>query len=225
MSKSTNRLIMLILALIIAAAVAFVIYQQLSNRGGGASSTNSIDYSIQPSLGSDDAPVKVTMFEDFSCPHCATFTEEVLPRLKDDFLESGQAEFFFVNNQFLGPDSTVAGVASECAYQQDEKLFWDYKTVLMRAQRQVNYNAKGLSELAANVPGLDVAALSTCIEENRHVEAVTADLEMGRALGVTSTPTVFVNGEMVKNGSRSDPSYDGISKAINAALAANTSNN
>lgn len=220
MTKSTNRMIIAILALIIAAAVAFVIYSQFAGgQGSNSAGSGKIDYSIQPSLGSSDAPIKVAMFEDFSCGHCATFTENVLPKLKDDFLENGEAEFFFVNNQFLGANSIMAGMAAECAYEQDEALFWDYKTVLMRAQNRVTYGPKGLSELVSNVPGLDAATLEACIEDRRHIDTVNADLALGRGLGVTSTPTVFVNGEMVMNNDRSDPSYEGVSAAIKAALA------
>ena len=219
MSQSTNRIIIGILAAIIAATVAFVIYSQFFAGSGGASSLKEINYSAQPSLGSDDAPVKVALFEDFSCNHCATFTENVLPKLKDDFLANGEAEFFFINNQFLGPNSVMAGVAGECAYEQDEALFWDYKTVLMRAQNQITYGSKGLSELVSNVPGLDQEALETCIEERRFMDTVNEDLALGRALGVTSTPTVLVNDRIVETNGRSDPSYEAISAAITAALA------
>ena len=220
MTKSTNRIIIAILALIIAAAIAFVIYSQFfGGQGSSAAGNGKIDYSIQPSLGSDDAPVKVALFEDFTCGHCATFTENILPKLKDDFLENGEAQFFFINNQFLGANSLMAGIAGECAYEQDESLFWDYKTVLMRAQNRVTYGAKGLSELVSNVPGLDAAEIEACIEERRHIDTVNDDLALGRGLGVSSTPTVFVNDRMVETNGRSDPSYEAISAAISAALA------
>jgi len=220
MSKSMNRIIIIVLALIIAAALAFVVYTQFAGGGDNTVTNGEIDYSIQPVLGEAVAPVKVAMFEDFSCVHCATFTENVLPRLKDDFLSDGQVAFYFVNNQFLGPNSLMAGIAGECAYEQDEALFWDYKTVLMRAQNQVTYGAQGLSALASNVPGLDADALSTCIEERRYIDTVNEDLELGRSLGVTSTPTVLVNDRIVETNGRSDPSYDAIAAAITSALEA-----
>jgi len=182
-----------------------------------------IDYSIQPSLGSDDAPAKVMLFEDFGCSHCATFTEVALPKLKEAFLENGQAEFFFINNQFLGPNSIMAGIAGECAYDQNELLFWDYKTILFRAQNKIRYDAATMSGLATSIEGLDVAALNTCITERYHMNTVQADLEMARALGVTSTPTVFVNGQavVVEYNSESDPMDQfvaGISRDILAAV-------
>ena len=183
----------------------------------------SIDYSIQPSIGSDDAPAKVILFEDFSCSHCATFTEQALPKLKAAFLENGQAEFFFVNNQFLGPNSIMAGMAGECAYEQDEALFWDYKTILFRAQNKIRYDAQTLAGLAASIPGLDQALLGTCISDRRHMDTINADLAMAKDLGVVSTPTVFVNGEMVvvEYNTESDPMdqfVEGISVDIRAAV-------
>ena len=219
MIKSSNRFYATILGAIIILSIAVIVFLQFSKgQDGGLAKDTIIDYTIQPSLGSDEAPVKVTLFEDFSCVHCATFTEETFPKLKDDFLGNGQAEFFFVNNQFLGANSLMAGVAAECAYEQDETLFWDFKTVLMRAQNKISYSPKGLSDLVANVPGLDPIAMNTCLEERHHIETINEDLAMARSLGVTSTPTVFVNGEMVKTGDRSNPSYEAIKTAITKAL-------
>lgn len=188
-------------------------------------SAQAIDYSIQPSLGSDEAPAKVMLFEDFSCSHCATFTEQVFPKLKDEFLENGQAEFFFINNQFLGPNSIMAGMAGECAYEQNEALFWDYKTILFRAQNKIRYDAATLASLVASVPGLDQAAIESCINERRHMQTVNDDLLFAKSLGVTSTPTVLVNGQMVvvEYNNESDPMDQfqaGIARDILAVVAA-----
>jgi len=174
--------------------------------------TPTIDYSIQPSLGSDDAPVKVVFFEDFTCPHCASFDANVFPKLKAEFLESGEVEFFLINMQFLGPDSVMAGIAGECAYEQDEVLFWDYKTKILEAQKQIVYDAPSLAALAEDIDGLSVPRLNICIRGSNHAETVADDLEIGRAIGVRATPTILVNGEMVTN------NYDLIVEAIRKAL-------
>lgn len=158
-----------------------------------------IDYSIQPSLGSDDAPVKVVFFEDFTCPHCASFEKENFPILKEEFLDSGEVEFFLINMQFLGPDSVLAGVAGECVYDQDEALFWPYKTVLLASQKTVSYDAKSLAALATDISGISVPRLHICILGSNHEERIREDLEIGQALGVRSTPTVFVNNQQFGN--------------------------
>ena len=158
-----------------------------------------IDYSIQPSLGNDAAPVKVVFFEDFTCPHCASFEKEKFPVLKEEFLESGEVEFFLINMQFLGPDSVLAGVAGECVYDQDEALFWPYKTLILEAQKTLTYDAKSLATLAEDISGISVPRLHICILGSNHEERIQQDLEIGQALGVRSTPTVFVNNQKFAN--------------------------
>ena len=217
------KLITNTLVLIMFVAITLVSFSMAQDSTTTNEAVQAIDYSIQPSLGSDDAPAKVMLFEDFSCGHCATFTEQAFPKLKEAFLENGQAEFFFINNQFLGPNSIMAGIAGECAYEQDELLFWDYKTILFRAQNKIRYDAATLSGLVASIPGLDATAMNSCISERYHMNTVQADLEMARALGVTSTPTVFVNGQMVvvEYNSESDPMdqfAEGIARDILAAV-------
>lgn len=179
-----------------------------------------IDYSIQPSLGSDDAPVKVVFFEDFTCPHCASFEKETFPKLKDKFLDNGDVEFFLINMQFLGPDSVLAGIAGECVYDQDEALFWPYKTLLLESQNTLTYDAKSLATLAADISGISVPRLRICILGSNHEERIHQDLEIGQTLGVRSTPTIFVNSQKITN------NYEEILNAIRSELiTSNASNN
>lgn len=175
-----------------------------------------IDYSIQPSLGDDTAPVKVVFFEDFTCPHCANFEKNTFPKLKEEFLDSGDVEFFLINMQFLGPDSTLAGVAGECAYDQNEALFWTYKTILLASQKTVTYTPKNLAMLAEDISGLSVPRLHICILGSNHEERIEQDLEIGRTLGVRSTPSIFVNDQKISN------NYEAIRDAIRAELITTT---
>lgn len=205
-TSTTLAMILLIVGILVSQS-AFAQYSD-----SNSSDTTTIDYSIQPSLGSDDAPVKVVFFEDFTCPHCASFEANVFPKLKDEFLDSGDVEFFLINMQFLGPDSVMAGIAGECAYDQDEVLFWDYKTKLLEAQNQIVYDAPSLAALAEDIDGLSVPRLNICIRGSNHAETVANDLEIGRAIGVRATPTILVNGEKVNN------NYNLIVETIRKAL-------
>ena len=178
-----------------------------------------IDYSIQPSLGSDTAPVKVVFFEDFTCPHCASFEKEKFPKLKEEFLDNGDVEFFLINMQFISPDSVLAGVAGECVYDQDEALFWPYKTLLLESQKTLTYDAKNLAALATDISGISVARLHICILGSNHEERIKQDLEIGRVLGVRSTPSIFVNDEKVAN------NYEEIRNAIRSKLITSQASN
>lgn len=211
--NSQNRLVVITGISIIAAVIALIIFSKVTN-GSPASNQVSegevsfadIDTSLQPRLGEEDAPVEVFVFEDFSCPHCKDFTEQVLPQLEREFFSTGQAKLYFVNFAFMNANSTIAARASECAYQQDADLFWDYKTVLMRSQGQDQdvYTAEGLAQLASEyVPNLDAAALQQCVENEETAAVVQADADIARSHQISSTPTVVVQGQKTVSASLS----------------------
>jgi protein-disulfide isomerase len=179
-----------------------------------------LDYSGQPSRGDPDAPVRVAIFEDFLCPACQFFEQNVMPALERDFVDTGQAQVFFYNFQFLGPGSVTMGIAAECAFEQNADAFWEYKTILYRAQNsftQQNVTSQRLADLAQNVGDLDASELRVCVDERRHEASVTADREVGVSIGIAGTPGVVVNGQIMQNGNN----YDEIRAAIEAALADN----
>lgn len=214
-AKSQKLTLYTVIALVVA-VVAIILYVQFRPEPTPDVSGELV-LEGQPSLGSEDAPVKIATFEDFKCPACRRFEEEVFPRLKREFVETGQVELFFINLPFIGPDSTTAAIAGECAYQQDEAAFWEYKTYIFRAQgpeSQVWATPERLVEIAAQyVPSLDSEALRTCIEERRYEDEVAADKAMGNSIGVNATPSAVVNGELLESAS-----YQSVSAAIEDAL-------
>ncbi len=64
-------------------------------------------YSTQQALGKEDAPVKVVEFGDFKCPACRTWDATVFPRLKEDYINKGKVQFYFINFPFIGKDSEL----------------------------------------------------------------------------------------------------------------------
>ena len=205
-----------ILTAVVALAVVGAIFVMSNQNAGPAASLptdGSFDLSEQPTLGDPDAPVEIVVFEDFKCPACGNFEENVFPRLESEFVDDSEANITFVNfPNPTGPDSVTVAIASECAFEQDQEAFWDFKSVAFRTQSEFA-TAASLARLAEQyVPALDSAALQTCIEEERFADRVQAERAMGIAAGVTGTPNVFVNGELVQGDFRS------IRTAVEAAL-------
>ncbi len=221
MEKTPQKFVVTTATILITAILAIMVYARFFD-STSSSGPVEIDYSVQPVLGDSNAPIKVVLFEDFLCPHCASFTEDIFPQLKREYKENENVAFFFINFPLgsFGPPSVASALAGECAYEQDNEAFWELKTVLMRSQRQIDYTAKGLAELADQyVSALDAKELEICIEENRHSKRVSSDREIAASVA-RSTPTVIVNGELVADESgNSDPSLEGISAAIEQALS------
>ncbi len=195
------------IAVIIIVAIV-VAYLMLGNRPTTVSrNPESVDfhYDRQPSLGEPDAPVKVVVFEDFKCPACKAFEEQGFPYLKQDYIDTGQVEFFFLNFQFIGPDSTTAGIAGECIYRQNEAAFWAYHRAIFERQgpesqqwatREFILNL--VQERVQQFADVNVPALDQCITSQQYLKDVEEDYRIGIAAGVTGTPAIFVNKKKVE---------------------------
>jgi protein-disulfide isomerase len=221
MTRSTQKLTLYTAIVLIVAILGTILYLRFADRPATTATVSAGDFELerQPGLGDTEAPVTVVVFEDFSCPACRTFEEQVFPRLKREYIDAGAVRAYFINFQFLGSDSMNAALAAECVYHQDEAAFWDYKTVLYRAQGPQGSNwasTPRLLDLARDaVPQIDHAELQACIQEERHLDAIERDRDIAVAAGATGTPTVFVNGRQTAS-----PSFDDVRRAVDEALAA-----
>lgn len=195
----------------IAVVAAIVIVPRLGSSGASAQGTE-LSLDTQPRKGPADAPVEVVVFEDFLCPHCATFAEAVTPRLERQFVDDGSAAYYSKNFVVMGPESERIAQVGECVYEQGNDAFWTFEEVAFRSQSGLT-EARAIALAEEYVSELDGEELRSCIDDGRGLEAVRADMDDAQALGVQGTPTVFVDGEQVRAG------YDDIAAAIEAALA------
>ena len=206
-----SRILLIVATAVLAiAAAAFL----LIDRGGPAAEPVSLgDLSSRPTLGAADAPVQVALFEDFRCPHCATFTEEVMPRVESEFVEPGVASVTFLHFPVLGPASERAAVAATCVARQAEDAFWEVETALMRSQDRIAEDAGLRDVIRSYAPGLDEAAFEACFQGDEALEVVRADAALAGELGLRGTPSVLVDGVQV------DPTWSAVSAAIREAAA------
>ena len=176
------------------------------------------------SLGDPDAPVTIDVFEDFQCPACQRFTESVEPLVIQNLVADGRARYVFHNYPFLdgngagsSGESDQAANAAMCANEQDR--FWEMHSILyanLGGENRGAFSNRRLQAMAESI-GLDMDTFNACFAENRYEEEIQADFELGQQMGVTGTPTVFVNG--VRAGQPGViASYQDIEQAVNAAL-------
>ena len=143
-----------------------------------------------PSRGPSDAPVVVVEFSDFQCPFCQRATA-TLDELFDRY--DGQVRFVYKDYPLPNhPDAFKAAEAGNCAHEQGK--FWEFHDKMFLSQDALD--VPSLNEYAGEL-GLDAAAFATCLDEDRYAERVRRDLQVGQQYGVSSTPTVFINGRQV----------------------------
>lgn len=150
--------------------------------------------------GSPEAPVRIVEFADFSCGHCRGFATETHPQLLTEFIETGTVSLEYHYVAFLGEGSALAAEAAECAL--DQGAFWEMHDLLFLRQAPGVFSEKNLKqfgrELAEQRPEFDVNRFGACIESREKRQVVQQLMEEADALGVTSTPTFLVNGEMLR---------------------------
>jgi len=140
-----------------------------------------------PSIGPSDAPITIVEFSDFQCPYCKKSVSD----LKDLLRIYGQ-RIRLVYRDYPGPNhpyAMQAAEAAECASEQGR--FWEYHDLLF--DRQTTERGWDFLQLAKDL-GLREEIFTECIRSPRARTEVVNDLQDGMALGITSTPTFFVNG-------------------------------
>lgn len=173
------------------------------------------------SMGNPDAPVKIDVFEDYQCPACASYTHNTEDRIVVELIPTGQVYYTFHHYPFLddrsaSKESDQAANASMCANEQGR--FWDFHDMLYSNQQGENlmgFSDKRLLAFAEAI-GMDMTKFKSCFTENRYKAEIEKDTSDGVKLGVTGTPSVFVNGKIVKPGYI--PSYDDVKAAVDAVL-------
>lgn len=140
-----------------------------------------------PWTGTAQAPVTIIEFSDFECPYC----RRAVPILKE-LLEKYPGKLKLVYRDFPGPNhqqALSAAEAAQCAAEQDR--FWEYHDALFT--QHASGSGWNYSTLAENL-GLRQVPFDVCMKEHRYRQEVLKDLQDGLKIGVTSTPTFFING-------------------------------
>lgn len=148
-----------------------------------------------PVLGNANAKVTVIEFADFRCPFCEQWFQTVEPNLMKDYVNTGKVKFAFRNYAFLGPASTLAAEAGECA--NDQGKFWAFHDYMYQHQPDESdtsmYTNDNLTQIAGNL-GMDTSQFSSCLSSKDASNKAAKDLSDGQTAGVTGTPTTFING-------------------------------
>jgi protein-disulfide isomerase len=145
---------------------------------------------VAPATGPEQAPITIVEFADYQCPYCQRAeptVQEVLARYPGK-IRLVHRDFPLDNHQRAVPASRAA----YCAGEQGK--FWEYHRNVY--EKPSDFSDDDLKRRAAEL-GLDAEKFGTCYASNRHDETIRAAAGQGTSLGVTGTPTFFINGRML----------------------------
>jgi len=143
-----------------------------------------------PAFGSENAPVTIIAFEDFQCGYCKRFTDETLPQIIAAYPD--QIRFIHRDFPILGQASLDAAHAGQCANAQGH--FWDFHDRFYGNQGALS--EESFIAYATEVE-MDVPTFTACYEGLEYQSSILSQLSEGQTLGISGTPTFFVNGRVV----------------------------
>lgn len=151
--------------------------------------------------GDPNAPVKLYEFSDYQCPWCARFGLDIKPLLNANYIETGKVLFVYYDFPLIQihKHSFLAARAARCA--GDQGRYWEYHDRLLAEQPRwsARGNVTGDFIAYAVAVGLDRPAFEQCLKSDRHADVVTANLRLAEQLGVQGTPTLYINGKLVRS--------------------------
>ncbi len=227
--SSGPSMLLVSIGAILIGLVAVVALVLISGGVGGSNETSTVTKPDVPAAAAEfrdgrtlvkpgaTPPVRIDAYEDPQCPACGMFTERIEPLLIAEHVASGLASFTYNDFVFLGDESWDAAVAMRVAEDMGGK-FWDYQQALFHNQdgeNQGGFRRERLADIAELV-GLDRAQFLAALDKPEYRDAVEAERAAAVDLTVNSTPTLVVNGELI----RGVPTWESVDAIIREAAAA-----
>jgi protein-disulfide isomerase len=166
-------------------------------------------------LGPANAPITITEFASMTCPHCAAFNADVFPKIKSTYIDTGKIRYVF--REFpLDIKAAAGSMLSRCIAKDDAGKYFAVTDMLFK--QQGDWVTKNTTETLSRIgkqAGLSQQAVDDCLKDQTLLDKIVADQKFANeVLKVNSTPTFFINGEMIKG----ETSFEEFDKKIQSLL-------
>ncbi len=166
-------------------------------------------------IGPATAPVTITEYASMTCPHCAAFNEQVFPKIKSEYIDTGKVRYIF--REFpLDIKAAAGSMLSRCIANGDAPKYFAVTDMLFRSQN--DWVTKNTTETLTRIgrqAGLSQQQVEACLKDQALLDKIAADQKYAsEVLRVDSTPTFFINGEKIKG----EASFEEFAKKINPLL-------
>jgi protein-disulfide isomerase len=166
-------------------------------------------------LGPKDASVTITEYASMTCPHCAAFNAEVFPKIKAAYIDTGKVRYVF--REFpLDIKAAAGSMLARCIAKDDAGKYFTVIDLLFKSQG--DWVMKNTTETLTRIgkqAGLSQQNVEDCLKDQALLDKISADQKYASdVLKVNSTPTFFINGEIIKG----EASFDEFEKKIKPML-------
>jgi len=206
-NKKKSRNLVLYTSILIVLFVAIFAINQASNNNEEISrkTKESPSTSSQPVLGDKNAKVSIVEFGDYKCPSCKAWGEQVWPKLKADYIDTGKASFSYINVLFHGAESKLGAMASESVLKSNPDDFWKFHDALFDAQPAANHDNLWITEenllkiAESSVPGINKDEFLKSLTSSELKKLVDLDQQLVVDFSIKQTPTIMINNNVIEN--------------------------
>jgi len=142
-----------------------------------------------PSLGPADAAITIIEFSDYQCPYCRKWDLEAWPQIQAAYPGKIRLVYRDFPLYSIHPESESAAIAAWCA--GDQNKYWEFHDLLF--SDQLPFGQDSYIKYATQAK-LNVDQFTQCITAQKFKDNVSNNYSYASNLGVSSTPTFFVNG-------------------------------
>ena len=147
-------------------------------------------------LGPADAAVTMTEYASITCPHCAAFNENVFPKIKAAYIDTGKIRYVF--HEFpLDPVAAASSVLSRCIAKGDSEKYFAVTDLLFKQPWANVTKPRETLNLVGKQAGLDEQQVGACLKDDVLFTKIVAERIAAAKLGVNATPTFLVNDEKI----------------------------
>ena len=165
-----------------------------------------VDIKNEPYIGDANAPVVMAYWMDYQCPFCKRFETDTMPILIEKYVNTGRLKIVFKDFQFLGEDSTTAGLAENAVWEIAPQSFGAWQKAMYENQDDENGGWGKKDDIIAmtrTVPGIDADQVSNLMDQKKEAyqKELDEDNQEGNKFGVSGTPG-FVIGDQSVSGAQ-----------------------
>lgn len=182
--------ILIIVVLVVGIVAGAVLLSGSEDRVAGQTSNNF--------FGQEEGIITVTEFVDFECPACAGFYP-IVTQVKELFSDQVRFEIKHFPLVQIHQNAQAAHRASQAAANQGK--FWEMHDLIFERQQSWNQStsAPSIFEDYARELELDMDQYTSEVGTSEILAVINADIELGKTLGVTGTPTFFIDGVQIED--------------------------
>lgn len=209
--------------LIAGALIGLGLFLGLSNSGSNAAggeapqvavNIEDVDLSNDPYIGQQNAPVVIAYWSDYQCPFCKAVEmghpdipiEPALPKVIEEYVNSGKVRISFQDYPFLSEDSMTAALYGRAVWALYPDKFWEWREAMYEAQDEEHGgfgDEASIVALMRGVSGIDADRVKADVAANTdaYTQLINADKAEGESFGIRGTPGFIIGKTLIPGAS------------------------